>query len=1053
MKMFKINRFKISTVFIIFTLCFNLLQVKPVLADEGTPTEPPPPSEVTAAPAIEPPADATEPAGDATDVPVVEPPAQATEPAGDATDVPVVEPPTEATDPAVAATDVPAVEPPAQATTASVATDAPVIAPPAQAAEPVGDASNPDTNGEKKPAREPVTQPIVSVEPVTSAENSTDSTVTPIAESMAALPENVPLVVLNTVGEPLALASQEAANIIQEVDPMWCPDGTLPGAGTCKSFNTVALLQTDINNNANSYAQNGIIYFTSTAGTATSSFSLTNTSIGTGDFNTIKPYNLTLQGGWNGSSGTLATFLGQTTFENNSSVTIGSTGYGGNAWGGNITLNNFTFSGVTSSNAVTIYTAGNIALNNVTANGSTNNNVGAYLNNSSGTGSVTVTGSTFNQNRNGLIVTSKGLITLVNVTASSNRGDGAQLNNNQGTSTSNIDIVKSTFSSNTGNGLTANSNGNIRLINVTAQNNGGDGVNLNFPTAGTHTVTICGGTYNGQSGSGDYNVQVNNGDTLYTNLTINGWSNWSPGSGSWLGGTTRCNTYTDTDNDQVPDQWDTDDDNDGVPDASDAFPLNPNESVDTDHDGIGNNTDTDDDNDGVPDASDAFPLNPNESVDTDHDGIGNNTDTDDDNDGVPDASDAFPLNPNESVDTDHDGIGNNTDTDDDNDGVADASDTCPVGASTGTDTDGDGCKDTTEDNDNDNDGVANATDPCPTDATNACAAGDTDSDGITNATDNCPSVSNADQANADGDALGNACDPDDDNDGVSDATDPCPTDAANACPAGDTDGDNVTNADDLCAETPEGEIANDDGCSPSQLDTDEDQVSDADDDCPDVAGPASNNGCPVQSTTTIGGGGGKGDDPTDPNAGNPSLPAVQGLIPVTGGALTTTLSCTSEPTTIAQAGFQVAFTSLCGYSAFVDETFQIGAPGTLPDNQTFVSGISVTVLSSGNPITILPTSSYFTLSFGIPTGMTGDTLVVLYWDPAGNNGIGAWVEKSGTVVDGQLVVTNLNAPGTFVIVNKSAIAQTDIHPLGGGNGFYTVVMDWLDKLAWLFGNN
>ena len=48
---------------------------------------------------------------------------------------------------------------------------------------------------------------------------------------------------------------------------------------------------------------------------------------------------------------------------------------------------------------------------------------------------------------------------------------------------------------------------------------------------------------------------------------------------------------------------------------------------------------------------------------------------------------------------------------------------------------------------------------------------DGDGDGVADATDNCPAVPNADQANADGDDDGDACDPDDDNDGVPDVDD------------------------------------------------------------------------------------------------------------------------------------------------------------------------------------------------------------------------------------------------------------------------------------------
>ena len=54
---------------------------------------------------------------------------------------------------------------------------------------------------------------------------------------------------------------------------------------------------------------------------------------------------------------------------------------------------------------------------------------------------------------------------------------------------------------------------------------------------------------------------------------------------------------------------------------------------------------------------------------------------------------------------------------------------------------------------------------------------DLDSDQISDASDNCPSDYNPDQANYDGDLLGDACDPDDDNDFVDDAFDAYPLDA------------------------------------------------------------------------------------------------------------------------------------------------------------------------------------------------------------------------------------------------------------------------------------
>ena len=60
---------------------------------------------------------------------------------------------------------------------------------------------------------------------------------------------------------------------------------------------------------------------------------------------------------------------------------------------------------------------------------------------------------------------------------------------------------------------------------------------------------------------------------------------------------------------------------------------------------------------------------------------------------------------------------------------------------------------------------------------------------LSNAEDNCPDVSNADQADRDGDGIGDVCDDDRDGDGVSNAEDNCP-DVSNADQA-DMDGDNI----------------------------------------------------------------------------------------------------------------------------------------------------------------------------------------------------------------------------------------------------------------------
>jgi Tol biopolymer transport system component len=114
---------------------------------------------------------------------------------------------------------------------------------------------------------------------------------------------------------------------------------------------------------------------------------------------------------------------------------------------------------------------------------------------------------------------------------------------------------------------------------------------------------------------------------------------------------------------------------------------------------------------------------------------------------------------------------------------------------------------------------------------------DTDGDGVFDATDNCPLIPNPSQANADGDAQGDACDPDDDNDGQSDVDEVAcgsnPLNAVSTAPDRDSDGrpDCVDPDDDN-----DGVADGSDNCplvaNASQADADHDGVGDACDPTP-----------------------------------------------------------------------------------------------------------------------------------------------------------------------------------------------------------------------------
>lgn len=220
---------------------------------------------------------------------------------------------------------------------------------------------------------------------------------------------------------------------------------------------------------------------------------------------------------------------------------------------------------------------------------------------------------------------------------------------------------------------------------------------------------------------------------------------------------------SDTDNDGIDNSLDNDDDGDGVLDTADNCVLLDNsEQLDTDGDGIGDECDFDEDNDSIPDMIEQFvgsgSLNPDSqpefvgSYNVCADGLDNDLDenvdgndegcVDTDNDTAPDFIDNCPLLPNDVFEN-HDGddLGDDCDPDDDDDTITDEVDLCPdtpIGALA----DANGCSD--GEVDADGDGILNPF---------ALSVGPSGAVGF----DNCPVVFNPDQADSDGNGIGDVC--------------------------------------------------------------------------------------------------------------------------------------------------------------------------------------------------------------------------------------------------------------------------------------------------------
>ncbi|MBN2117953.1 MAG: HYR domain-containing protein [Anaerolineales bacterium] len=386
-----------------------------------------------------------------------------------------------------------------------VETEQPTEPPAESTPEPVEPPSGPT-----EPPAESTPEPV---EPV-------EAPATPLAEVLTQVPENTEVVVLDESGDSVPLVSQEAAEITEVVDPMWCPEGVLPGgAGCTANFPSINDLITDMGNNPASYAQNGVIYFTASPGAGT--FDLSPTTL-PGDFDTLKNYNLTLQGGWNGSTSS-PTLSGQTNFGANP-ITIGSSS---NPWIGNIRLKDIRVSGVSGGeNAITIHTdSGDITLNNVDVQSQSGGGYVALLDTNSGD-ILVENGSTFQSaivvNRgNGFSANSDtGSITIsgvsgTNIVFNNFRAPGAPFYNGATLSAPTVSLSYVTASGNDGNGIAISNASLVTLDHVTSgpdvnnQGNSRSGVLING--TGSTLVQVTGGTF---ADNGRYGIEIYGGSFI-----------------------------------------------------------------------------------------------------------------------------------------------------------------------------------------------------------------------------------------------------------------------------------------------------------------------------------------------------------------------------------------------------------------------------------------------------------------------------------------------------------------------------------------------------------
>ncbi|MGA7194897.1 MAG: right-handed parallel beta-helix repeat-containing protein [Anaerolineales bacterium] len=360
------------------------------------------------------------------------------------------------------------------------------------------------------------------------------------SNSLSQVPSGTKVVVLDSSGNKLPLGSQAAQDIVNNGDPIWCPSTVampIAGMSGCSPLADNTNLQTlthAVETNAWTPTNtNSTIWILQGADSSTS-YSELNGSV----LSALSHFTLTLAGGWTGSGHTV-----------NPATPSVLNGLGSNDvgiyiynWNSTVTLSNIEVENGTGY-GFDVSSSKNIVLTNIQA--INNGDYGAAL--YPGTG-ATITNSTFNQNDQnltgyfGLYIQGSGTVTLTDTTTNNNRYYGAVVNTCDWSGSACVDSGNVTltgtniFDSNFGDGLNVTANGSITSGSLSANNNTSyDGAYLDnciwsgssCDTSTVHPITLT-GTSSFSENSEDGLEIHSNGAIAVNNITAD--FNTGPGA-------------------------------------------------------------------------------------------------------------------------------------------------------------------------------------------------------------------------------------------------------------------------------------------------------------------------------------------------------------------------------------------------------------------------------------------------------------------------------------------------------------------------------------------
>ncbi|MEZ0396360.1 MAG: hypothetical protein ABWK53_08050 [Anaerolineales bacterium] len=143
--------------------------------------------------------------------------------------------------------------------------------------------------------------------------------------------------------------------------------------------------------------------------------------------------------------------------------------------------------------------------------------------------------------------------------------------------------------------------------------------------------------------------------------------------------------------------------------------------------------------------------------------------------------------------------------------------------------------------------------------------------------------------------------------------------------------------------------------------------------------------------------------PEPPQPPTPPLPVRTVEVPDTGGT-PVEIDCLNYGATVLVLpnGDEVRY-GCPGRGMYLIHRLQEGElPGPIATGPRFVSAINISLEQDGQPVLVDKEGGYFVVSFKIPEGMEDWHFAILFWDPSANNGAGDWVELPPQQVGGPI---------------------------------------------------